>query len=190
MQSVLSREERGKAIAEKPNQIMRVDERFYKVASQNGNGMYDVTKTKAFAIGWICNCPDFNYRKVKCKHIWAVELSLKLREVIQPRVIEPLDIHSCLYCKSENLIKWGIRHNKYGDIQKFSCKACGKFFTVNVGFERMKHNPQGITTAMQLYFSGEPTERSEVAQTSRCSSLTSDGLQLDCQVYGANAKVP
>jgi transposase-like protein len=26
---------------------------------------------------------------------------------------------------------------------------------VNFGFERMKHNPQGITTAMQLYFSGE-----------------------------------
>ena len=26
---------------------------------------------------------------------------------------------------------------------------------VNVGFEKMKHNPQAITTAMQLYFSGE-----------------------------------
>jgi hypothetical protein len=33
-------------IAEKPNQIMRLDERFYKVASQSGNGMYDVTKKK------------------------------------------------------------------------------------------------------------------------------------------------
>ena len=30
-----------------------------------------------------------------------------------------------------------------------------KYFTVNFGFERMKHNPQGITTAMQVYFSGE-----------------------------------
>ena len=27
--------------------------------------------------------------------------------------------------------------------------------SVNIGFERMKHNPQAITTAMQLYFSGE-----------------------------------
>jgi transposase-like protein len=26
---------------------------------------------------------------------------------------------------------------------------------VNLGFEKMKHNPQGITAAMQLYFSGE-----------------------------------
>jgi transposase-like protein len=48
-----------------------------------------------------------------------------------------------------------MRHNKYGDIQRFSCKSCGKSFTVNLGFERMKHNPQAITTAMQLYFSGE-----------------------------------
>jgi len=27
--------------------------------------------------------------------------------------------------------------------------------TVNLGFERMKHDPKSITTAMQLYFSGE-----------------------------------
>jgi transposase-like protein len=27
--------------------------------------------------------------------------------------------------------------------------------TFNIGFERMKHNPQAITMAMQLYFSGE-----------------------------------
>jgi transposase-like protein len=27
--------------------------------------------------------------------------------------------------------------------------------TFNVGFEHMKHNPQAVTTAMQLYFSGE-----------------------------------
>jgi transposase-like protein len=26
---------------------------------------------------------------------------------------------------------------------------------MNLGFEKMKHNPKGITTAMQLYFSGE-----------------------------------
>ncbi len=155
MQALLSREERGQVIAEKSNQIVRQGERFYRVASQSSDKMYTVTKTKAFAIGWICSCPDFTYRQVKCKHIWAVEISVKLREVVEPRVIEPINIHACLYCKSDDLIKWGVRHNKYGDIQKFSCKACGKYFTINLGFERMKHNPQGITTAMQLYFSGE-----------------------------------
>jgi transposase-like protein len=148
-----TREMRGKEIAEKPNQIQRLDERFYKVVSQSGNGMYDVVKRKVG--GWLCDCPDFTHRKVICKHIWAVQISLTVREAVQARVIEPVTFEACIYCKSETIIKWGIRHNKYGDIQKFSCKSCGKFFTVNLGFERMKHNPQGITAAMQLYFSGE-----------------------------------
>jgi len=141
-------------IAAKSSQIMRLEERFYKVASQSGNGMYDVTKR--LNGGWLCTCPDFTYRNVQCKHIWAVQFSLKLRQQVEARVIEPItDIHACLFCKSGQIMKKGLRHNKCGDIQKFLCKDCGKWFTVNLGFERMKHNPQGITTAMQLYFSGE-----------------------------------
>jgi len=155
MRALLNREERGKMIAEKPNQIVRQSKRRYRVFSQSGHGTYDVTRTKTVPVGWICTCPDFTYRSVKCKHIWAVEFSAKLRELVKPRMIEPIDVHGCIYCKSDCLIKWGIRHNKYGDIQKFSCKACGRFFTINLGFERMKHDPQGITAAMQLYFSGE-----------------------------------
>ena len=116
--------------------------------------MYDVTKRKVG--GWLCTCPDFQYRNVLCKHIWAVQFSLRLREQVEARVIEPItDIHACIFCKSDEIIRWGLRHNKYGDIQRFSCKSCFKSFTVNLGFERMKHNPQAITTAMQLYFSGE-----------------------------------
>jgi transposase-like protein len=153
MAQVLSREERGRMIADKPNQIMRLDERFYKVASQSGGGMYNVTKKRNG--GWLCDCPDFQYRSVQCKHIWAVQVSLSVRKEVQATVIEPITFEACIYCRSPTIIKWGLRHNKYGDIQKFSCKSCGKFFTVNIGFEKMKHNPQGITAAMQLYFSGE-----------------------------------
>lgn len=153
--ATLTREERGRAIAEKSNQIVRLDDRFYKVNSQSGHGMYNVIKKKE-STGWLCDCPDSVHRKVQCKHIWAVQFSLRIREQVQARVIEPItDIHACLFCKSEQIIKWGLRHNKYGDIQRFSCNSCGKSFTVNLGFERMKHNPQAITTAMQLYFSGE-----------------------------------
>jgi putative transposase len=150
-----TREERGKMIADKPNQIVRLEERFYKVNSQSGHGMYNVIKKKE-STGWLCDCPDFVFRHVQCKHVWAVQFSLRLRQQVEARAIEPItDIHACLFCRSEQIIKWGIRHNKYGDIQKFSCKSCGKFFTVNLGFEKMKHSPQAITTAMQLYFSGE-----------------------------------
>ncbi len=70
-------------------------------------------------------------------------------------MLEPVIINACLFCKSDLIFKDGLRHNKFGDIQKWNCRSCGRYFTVNVGFERMKHNPQGITAAMQLYFSGE-----------------------------------
>jgi transposase-like protein len=160
MQAAFSREEKGRMIAEKSNQIMRVDERTYKVASQNGHGMYDVLRRENGS--WICNCLDFHFRAmqlhqiIRCKHIWAVELSQKLREHVQARVIEPIaNIHVCIFCKSTKLVKDGVRHNKSGDIQIFECRACDKYFTVNLGFERMKHNPQAVTTAMQMYFSGE-----------------------------------
>ena len=142
-------------IAEKSNQIMRLEERFYKVNSQSGHGMYNVIKKKE-STGWLCDCPDSVHRKVQCKHIWAVQFSLKIRKQVEARVIEPITgIEACIYCKSEKIKKDGLRRNKYGDIQKFRCLACGRYFTINFGFEKMKHSPQGITTAMQLYFSGE-----------------------------------
>ena len=147
------RELRGKAITESSNQIRRIDEQTYRVSSQSGNGAYDVRHTEQ---GWKCSCPDYIYRGVKCKHIWAVEFSLTLRKEVEARVIEPIStVHVCIFCQSSKIVKDGIRHNNHGGIQKFRCKTCGRYFTINIGFERMKHNPQGITTAMQLYFSGE-----------------------------------
>jgi len=147
-----TREERGRIIAQKPNQIVRLDERFYHGASQSRDMMYNVTKRRTG--GWLCTCPDFVYRNVVCKHVWAVQISQAVRKAVEARVIEPITFDACIFCRSKEIIKWGVRHNKYGDIQKFGCKACGKFFTVNIGFERMKHDPQGVTAAMQLYFSG------------------------------------
>jgi len=85
-----------------------------------------------------------------------VELSFNLREQVKARIIEPIiDFNTCLICKSDRIVRDGLRHNRHGDIQKFHCKECGKYFTINLGFERMKVSPQAITSAMQLYFTGE-----------------------------------
>lgn len=79
-----------------------------------------------------------------------------MREQAKPkRILEPVTITCCPVCESPNIKKNGIRHNKESDIQRFRCVECGKKFSVNVGFEKMKHNPKAITSAMQLYFSGE-----------------------------------
>jgi putative transposase len=42
------------------------------------------------------------------------------------------------------IVREGLRHNKYGAIQKF-----------NLGFEKTHATPQMITFALQLYFTGE-----------------------------------
>ncbi len=160
MQAALSREEKGKLIAEHPNQIQRMDERTYKVASQNGHGMYDVVRRENGS--WICNCLDYHYRAtelhqiVRCKHIIACQIREQLREKVRENiVIQPIEITACVYCQSTHLKRFGIRHNKSGEIQRFYCLDCHRAFSFNLGFERMKHNPQAITTAMQMYFSGE-----------------------------------
>ncbi len=149
---IQTREERGKLICEKQTEVKRIDEHTYEVNSQSGNGVYQVLSGE---LGWLCSCPDAMFRDQKCKHVFAVEFSLSLRKIVEVRKIQPIDAKTCILCGSEDLMKWGIRHNKSGDIQKFKCKECGKFFTINVGFEGMRHNPKSITTAMQLYFSGE-----------------------------------
>jgi transposase-like protein len=135
------------------NQIRKIDNSNYQVLSQSGNGSYLVSLAED---AWICECPDHIYRVEKCKHIWAVEISLRMRQQVSKNVvIQELTISSCVFCHSENIKKFGVRRNKSGNIQRFLCDNCEKTFSVNIGFERMKHNPQAVTTAMQLYFSGE-----------------------------------
>jgi len=67
------------------------------------------------------------------------------------------------FCHSRNLRKFGLRRNRSGDIQRWVCSDCHRTFSVNVGFVRMKHNPKAITTALQLYFSGESLRNTQKA---------------------------
>jgi len=148
-----ARMEKGEAIAKMNNQIRRIDADVYVVKSQSNNKQYRVSKVSG---EWFCECPDQIYRRVKCKHIYAVEFSVSFKAEVAVRRIEPIEnLTECIFCGSSNIVKDGVRHNKHGEIQIFYCKVCLHYFTFNIGFERMKHNPQAITSAMQLYFSGE-----------------------------------
>jgi len=147
------RRERGQQIATNHDQVLRVVDGFYRVKSQSSSRFYDVNNT---SIGWKCTCPDHKYRGTKCKHIWAVAISLGLREQAKNSVVlEPITATDCPFCHSSSIKKAGLRHNKSGPLQRFTCRDCARQFSINVGFERMKHNPQAVTAAMQLYFSGE-----------------------------------
>jgi hypothetical protein len=66
-------------IANNIGAVKRISESAYKVKSQNGNG-YDIYSTD---LGWVCSCPDHKYRGVKCKHIFAVEISFALHKEVE-----------------------------------------------------------------------------------------------------------
>src|SRR6185437_5920288 len=149
---LIDREQQGYLIAQMKGSVNRINDTSYTVSSQSGNGKYMISST---ALGWKCSCADHLYRGVKCKHIYAVEISFAIRKEVEIRRIEPVNAQCCVLCKSLDIVKYGLRHNKYGDLQKYNCRGCNHYFTINLGFEKMHATPQIITTAIQLYFTGE-----------------------------------
>jgi len=154
------REQKGFTIAQLDGAVKRIDDSTYQVRSQSSaKKFYDIV---AIESGWKCSCPDYVFTAerndgiAKCKHVFAVEFSLSLRKAVEIKRISPIvQTDNCIYCQSTSIVKDGLRHNKYGDIQKYNCKSCGRYFTINLGFEKMRSTPEVITSAMQLYFTGE-----------------------------------
>lgn len=148
-----NRQQLGQTIAQTFRAVRRVSAIRYRVKSQSGNGKYEVRQTN---LGWGCTCSDHKFRGVRCKHIYAVEFSFAIRETVQQEVvIQPVSQLVCRYCNSEHIVKKAIRRNKQYDIQRYLCKDCGKRFSFNIGFEKMRAPADAITSAMQLYFTGE-----------------------------------
>ncbi len=152
------RQEKGKAIALKSD-LIRLSDFHYHVHSQTSNRDYEVIKV---ADKWTCNCADCKFRHVCCKHIHAVEISIHMRiearektKVTLSPIISTKTTTECNFCHGTNITKNGIRRNKIGNIQRFSCVDCHRTFSINLGFEKMKSSPEAITNALQLYFTGE-----------------------------------
>jgi predicted nucleic acid-binding Zn finger protein len=88
------REQKGLDIAKQPNQIKRIDADIYMVKSQTNNHEYKVFRASG---EWFCECADHIYRHEKCKHIFAVEFSVSIRETV--RRLEPIEnLTKCIFC--------------------------------------------------------------------------------------------
>jgi transposase-like protein len=112
--------------------------RWHEVAWKNGK--------------WCCECEDYAKRKIRCKHIYAVSYFLALRE-ITAGVKDPEHGSVCKKCHSAKyLVKYGIRRNQSGPVQKLYCKRCKVWSTDRGGFERMKNQTIVIVSALDLYF--------------------------------------
>lgn len=157
MNAYNGRKLRGLAIVAQAGTIDRIDAKTYRVKSQSGNGWYLVKREGG---EWRCECPDFVNRGVVCKHCFAVNYSITLRDkAVSQNFSEPLQIAEsqslkCARCGSTETVKDGVRTNKAGRVQRFTCKVCGYRFVVNEGFLKMKNDGKIVCLALDLYFKG------------------------------------
>lgn len=68
------RQQKGLQIAERAN--IRREGRLYIVPSQSGRGRYKVDAERRS-----CTCPDFDFRREPCKHLYAVEVVMERESV-------------------------------------------------------------------------------------------------------------
>ncbi len=142
----------------KRHDITRIRDDYYMVESQTTYRKYEVWLKDD---KWYCNCPDNRYRNKHCKHIGIIENQITFNIEKRQRnkiTINPIVgdvVNCCPFCKSNKIKKNGTRKNTNYTVQRFFCHDCKKSFPDNFGFSHMKNSPRAITTALQLYFSGE-----------------------------------
>jgi transposase-like protein/DNA-directed RNA polymerase subunit RPC12/RpoP len=157
---------RGQSMVEKGFEPTQINDNTFQVQSQSGNGMYTVLhKYNA----WTCDCPDYTYRHIECKHIHAIRFWQTLKQqLVAEQWAEAEKIEAeieanrgyehliCFYCGSERIMKHGTRMTKTGNKTRMWCKRCHKTFTLEneAGFERMQVTSKMVTVALDLYFKG------------------------------------
>lgn len=99
---------------------------------------------------WRCSCQRRRKYPIVCEHIYAVLLSKSYNPSL--RVSQTV----CPDCKADRarLIRRGIRKNKYGLVQRYSCRRCGLRFDDRQGFRGMKGSPEVITATLDLWYKG------------------------------------
>jgi len=75
------REQKGIVIATKAS--LKRDGNLWLVPSQAGHGKYKVD-----AEAKRCSCPDFEIRKAKCKHIFAVEYTIQCEQTVTTKAAD------------------------------------------------------------------------------------------------------
>lgn len=130
----------------------RVGDNKFEIPSQTSDNKYLVSLREG---RWHCTCPDHEYRRAVCKHIYAVNIwqkvSSKLHENHRKKIITPIhETFGCKFCGSLHVTKYGKRNGK----QNYMCNSCGRKFVLNKGFEGMWYDARIVATTLDLYFKG------------------------------------
>ncbi len=149
-QLVRERMGKGKVMANiRSGDIKQLSLETFLVPSQTSEGDYYTVKSGE---KWTCECPDFTYRDLDCKHIWAVKVSQALKTKLQTDLasVEPRLVGVCKRCGGKT-VKDGLKRRK----QRFVCKVCGaKQVEYESGFRGMQYDPEIVAMALDLYFKG------------------------------------
>lgn len=133
-----------------------VNDSTYLIPSSDGTTKYKVRHLDSYS----CTCPDYTNRckdrGLYCKHINAIILFNKLKNRVEMDDFAAEDIteqKACPSCKSESIIKKGIRKNKSGNKQGYKCRACGSFFVLDPT-KHIKGNARILCLALDMYYKG------------------------------------
>jgi putative transposase len=148
------RQLRGRQMIENGIEPKQISKNRFEIPSQSKDLNYIVT---SYASSWRCTCPDYEFRRVTCKHIHAVTLWQKLSKKLEednkgksiciPYVKNDI---GCKFCGSQKIIKYGWKSNK----QVYKCKDCARKFVLNQGFEGLCYDPRIVAATLDLYFKG------------------------------------
>ena len=117
----------------------------YEVKSRNGRPHRVIWQQQK----WRCTCQKRTDTAFACEHIYAVLFSMNCNPLLRDS-----SIALCPDCGSSDLIKRGIRKNRYGPAQRYSCRQCKLRFDHRPGFRKMKGSPEAITVTLDLWYKG------------------------------------
>ncbi len=73
----------------------------------------------------------------------------------------PIILKNCPNCNStENVVKDGVRDTKLGEIQKYHCKKCNKYFSEKK-IPNTQYPPKVIFYALEQYNRGYPVKKAK-----------------------------
>ena len=133
--------------------LKKIDDANYLVQSQaNAEIWYKVQWERNH---WICNCPDYEKHKSKCKHVHSI-IYFQTLETIKSGVECHISEKNCPKCGlDDQIVKDGPRYNRSGPVQRYICRRCKKRFSERAtGFKGMKNKAEIVAGALDLYYRG------------------------------------
>lgn len=142
---------RGMEISEQGRIIENADGSFNIASQANSSKLYRVALIQG---KWTCECADFYYRHITCKHVYATKFFLTVRHYMREEIPEPKvfaeDSIPCVRCGSIRLQRYGHNAGK----QVYKCIDCGKKFREQSLIKRARYDPEVIVLTLDLYFKG------------------------------------